>query len=144
MSALPWDVPAPFTQQVTVGTGDLDQFGHTNNVGYLTWLERVAWAHSTSLGLGFADYERLGAGCVVRRHELDYLAATFAGDELLLGTWIHECDGKFTMWRAYQIIRVRDLKTILRGRTHWICVDMKSGKPKRMPPEFVSAYRAIS
>ena len=122
----------------------LDHFQHTNNVVYLSWLEQVAWGHSQQLGLGFADYERLGAGCVARRHELDYLAATFAGDTLWLATWIAETDAKFTMWRAYQVIRESDRKTVLRGRTQWVCVDMKSGRPKRMPPEFVSAYQPVA
>ena len=139
-----WDVPQPFTQSVVVQPGDIDEFGHTNNVVYLSWLERVAWAHSASLGLAMDDYRRIGAGCVARKHELEYLAATFAGEELLLGTWIHENDFKFTMWRAYQIVRPRDGKTVMRGRTHWVCVDLKSGKPRRMPPEFVSAYRPQS
>jgi acyl-CoA thioester hydrolase len=139
-----WDVPAPFVERVTVGPEHIDRFGHTNNVMYLSWLEKVAWAHSVSLGLSFEAYEKLGAGCVARRHELDYLAATFAGDELMLGTWIAECDAKFTMWRAYQIIRAGDGRTVLRGRTQWVCVDLKSGKLRRMPPEFVAGYRPIT
>ena len=140
----PWDVAVPFVDKVRVSAAELDQFGHTNNVAYLSWLERVAWAHSISLGLSFADYQRLGAGCVVRRHELEYLAATFDGDELLLGTWVAECDAKFTMWRAYQIIRAADAKTVLRGRTQWVCIDMGSGRLRRMPKEFVEAYRPIA
>lgn len=144
LDAVVWDVAAPFTERVTVAAEHLDQFAHTNNVQYLRWLEQVAWAHSISLGLGFDSYERLGAGCVARRHELDYLAPTFAGDELMLGTWIHECDAKFTMWRAYQIIRAQDGKTVMRGRTQWVCVDLKTGRPKRMPAEFVSAYKPVN
>lgn len=135
-----WDIATPYTEPVTVGPEHLDRFGHTNNVVYLQWLERVAWSHSNSLGLGFEDYERLNAGCVARKHELEYLAATFAGDELLLGTWVHENDGRLSMWRRYQIMRVGDGKTILRGQTHWVCIDMKTGKPKRQPPEFLAAY----
>jgi acyl-CoA thioester hydrolase len=100
----------------------------------------VAWSHSVALGLDFAAYERFGAGCVAHRHELDYLAPTFAGDELLLGTWIAENDGRLTMWRAYQIVRVSDGKTVLRGRTRWVCVDMKTGRPRLQPPEYVAAY----
>jgi acyl-CoA thioester hydrolase len=142
-SNLEWDVARPFVERVRVGDGDLDQFGHTNNVVYLSWLERVAWSHSVSLGLDFADYRRIGAGCVARRHELDYLLPTFKDDELALGTWIDECDAKFTMWRAYQIVRVSDRKTILRGRTRWVCIDMTTGKLKRMPPEFVAAYKPV-
>ena len=139
-----WDVSHPYTQPVTVAKSDLDEFGHTNNVVYLAWLERVAWAHSVSLGLSMDDYRRIGAGVVARRHELEYLAATFEGDELLLGTWVAENDGKLSMWRGYQILRPKDGKTVLRGRTHWVCIDMKTGRPRRQPPEFVEAYKPTS
>ncbi len=138
---LPWDIADPFVEPVTVSAGDTDQMGHTNNVVYLSWLERVAWLHSQSLGLGFDAYERLRTGCVARRHELDYLLSTFAGEQLMLGTWIAENEGRVDMWRAYQIIRVADARTVLRGRTRWVCVDLDSGRPKRQPPEFVQAYR---
>lgn len=138
--ALAWDVQKPFVQTLTVGAEHLDEFGHTNNVVYLSWLQDVAWAHSTALGFAMADYQRVGAGCVARRHELDYLAATFAGDVLHVATWVAENAGKLDMWRAYQIIREQDRKTVLRGRTQWICVDMKTGRPRRQPPEFVTAY----
>lgn len=137
-----WEVEAPYILEVTVEPGDLDGFGHANNVVYLSWLERVAWAHSRSLGLGMDDYRRLGCGCVVRRHELEYLAPAFAGDRLALGTWVQENDGKLSMWRGYQILRPADGRTLLRGRTHWVCVDLASGRPRRMPPEFVNGYRA--
>lgn len=142
--ALPWDVPTPFTLGVTVADSDLDEFGHTNNVRYLAWLERVAWAHSNQLGMDMAAYRRLGAGCVARRHEVDYLAPSFVGEELLLGTWIHENDFRLTMWRAYQVIRVIDQRTLLRGKTLWVSVDLATGKPRRMPAEFVAAYRPFS
>jgi acyl-CoA thioester hydrolase len=141
MDLTPFEVPTPFVQPVTVQPADIDEFGHTNNVVYLSWLMRVAWAHSASLGLTMDDYRRIGAGCVARKHELEYFAATFAGEELLLGTWIHENDERLSMWRAYQIVRPKDGRTVLRGRTLWVCVDLKTGKPKRMPPEFVKAYR---
>ncbi|HEU0198657.1 MAG TPA: thioesterase family protein [Nevskiaceae bacterium] len=138
---LPWDVTEVFKLPVTVTPTDCDRFGHTNNTVYLRWLERVAWAHSENLGMSFERYEALGAGCVVHRHELDYLAATFAGDELVLGTWVAENDGRIGLWRAYQIIRPRDARSVLRGRTHFVCIDLKSGRPRRQPPEFVTAYR---
>ncbi|GAC1620830.1 MAG: thioesterase family protein [Nevskia sp.] len=137
---LQWEVVTPFVESVTVRPDDTDVMGHTNNVVYLGWLERVAWSHTRALGMGIERYRALNTGCVARRHELDYLAATFAGEELILGTWIDENDGRLSMWRAYQIIRVSDGRTVMRGRTHWVCIDMKTGKPKRQPPEFIEAY----
>lgn len=138
--ALPWDVARPYLLPITVGPEHLDGFGHVNNVAYLKWLEDVAWAHSNALGLGWEAYRALNAGCVVRRHELDYLAATFAGEQLCAATWIHENSGRLDMWRHYQIIRVADGKTVLRARSHFVCVDFTSGRPKRQPPAFVAAY----
>jgi acyl-CoA thioester hydrolase len=131
-----WDVVYPHMLPVTVQPEDTDGMGHTNNVAYLGWLERVAWDHSHKLGMNIERYRALDAGCVVRRHELDYFAPTFAGEELLLGTWIIENDARLTMWRGYQIIRPADRKLVLRGKTLWVCVDMKHGRPRRMPPEF--------
>lgn len=136
-----WEVSNPHTLPVTVQAADTDVMGHTNNVVYLAWLERVAWSHTTALGMSFERYVALNAGCVARRHELDYLAATFVGDELMLGTWIQENDQKLSMWRAYQIIRVSDGRTVMRGRTLWVCVDMKTGRPRRQPPEFLQVYQ---
>ena len=138
-----WDVGCPFVQRLVVGPDDIDRFGHANNVAYLAWLERVAWAHTTAVGMDFEAYQRLGTACVARRHELDYLLPTFVGEELDVGTWIAENDGRVAMWRHYQVVRVADRRTVLRGRSQWVCVDMATGKPKRQPPAFISAYRPL-
>lgn len=139
-ATLPWPVAEPHCIRVTVGAEDIDAFEHTNNVSYLRWLEQCAWSHTCALGLDMDAYRRIGTGCVARRHELDYLAASFEGDELVVGTWIAENDGRVTMWRGYRIFRASDAREILRARTQWACVDMASGRPKRQPPEFIAAY----
>ena len=144
LAVLPWDYDKPFVIGLTVAEADIDVMGHTNNVTYLRWLEQVAWAHSTALGLDWAAYQRLKRAMVARRHELDYLLPSFAGDELQIGTWLAENDGKLSMWRRYQVIRAGDGQTLLRGRTHWVCVDLESGKPRRMPEEFLKAYCATA
>jgi acyl-CoA thioester hydrolase len=129
---------------VIVEDAHLDGFGHTNNIVYLAWIQDVAWSHSIALGWDMAAYRRIGAGFVARRHELDYLAATFAGDRLQVATWITANGGRADMWRAYQIVRTRDGATVLRGKTQWVCIDMASGRPRRQPPEFVAAYEPLA
>lgn len=141
MSAeLAWEVADPFFEPITVRPEDTDVMGHTNNVTYLGWLERVAWNHSRALGMTIERYRELNAGCVVRRHELDYLAASFVGELLMVATWIEENDRRLSMWRRYQIIRPADGRTVLRGRSHFVCVDMVHGRPRRQPPEFLEVY----
>lgn len=140
VATLAWDRPHPFILPIQVTSAHIDVMGHTNNVVYLEWLEKVAWAHSNSLGLDWDVYRKLNRALVARRHEIDYLAATFAGDALQLGTWIVDNDRKLSLTRRYQIIRPADGVTVLRGQTHWVCIELDSGKPRRMPPEFADGY----
>ena len=141
MSEIAWDFPEPHILKVTVQPDDIDAFRHTNNVNYLKWLEAIAWDHSRQLGLDWPAYERLGYGMVARRHELDYMLPTFLGEEIWLATWILYTD-KLVIRRAYQFLRPADGHTVFRGRTRWVCVDLKEGKVRRMPPEFQAAYKS--
>lgn len=136
----PWDHPRPFVLPLSPAAEDIDGLNHTNNAVYVRWCESVAWAHSESLGLGLADYERLDRAMAIRRGEYDYLLPSFAGEELLLGTWLAASDGKLTLERRFQLIRIADRATLLRGVWQLVCIEMSSGRPRRMPPEFVTAY----
>lgn len=140
MNDLNWDYSSPFMVEEQVKQTDVDILGHTNNVTYLRWLELAAWGHSSQLGLDLEAYKALNRAMVVRRHELDYLAASYKGDEVCIGTWLVGLDGKLSLWRRYQVIRVSDGLTLLRGLTHFVCADFTTGRPKRMPAEFISGY----
>lgn len=135
-----WDLPSPWTMDLTVPADAIDVMGHVNNCEYLRWLEDIAWAHSRHLGLGFAQYQQLNRAMVARHTELEYLAPAFEGEKLALATWIVANDQRVSMVRRYQLVRPSDGVTLLRGRTRWVCVALDSGKPKRLPAEFISAY----
>lgn len=137
-----WDLPRPFTATVVPGAGDIDGLNHTNNAVYVQWCEKVAWAHSESLGLGLAHYRRLDRAMAIRRGEYDYLRPTVADEPLTLATWLVASDGKLTMERRFQLVRERDGATVLRGRWALVCIELSTGRPHRMPPEFCSAYLA--
>ncbi|WP_416426045.1 thioesterase family protein [Pseudomonas sp. App30] len=135
-----WDLATPFVIDLSVGAEDIDGLGHANNAVYVTWLERCAWRHSQRLGLDLAEYRRLNRAMAVVRHEIDYLAAAYEHDELQMATWIVESDQRLKMTRRFQLIRPRDGVTLLRAHTTFCCIDLASGKPKRMPPEFIDGY----
>lgn len=135
-----WDLPNPHCFSLTVPAAAIDVMGHANNVEYLRWLEQTAWDHTRALGLGWEQYQQLNRGMVARHTELEYLAPAFENDVLDIGTWIVENDQRISMVRRYQIRRRSDGMTLLRGRTRWVCVAIDSGKPRRMPPEFVEGY----
>jgi acyl-CoA thioester hydrolase len=76
----------------------------------------------------------------VVRHEIDYLASAYEGQQLQMATWIVESDQRLKMDRRFQLVRPEDGATLLRARTTFVCIELSSGRPKRMPPEFVEGY----
>jgi acyl-CoA thioester hydrolase len=135
-----WDYPAPFELSVTPAGGDIDGLNHTNNAVYVQWCEKIGWAHSESLGLCLADYRRLDRAMAIHRGEYDYLLPTLLHEPLTLATWLTASDGKLTMERRFQLIRNTDQVTVLRGRWDLVCIELSSGKPRRMPKEFSDLY----
>lgn len=135
-----WTLPDPFVIDIVVQPEDIDGLGHANNAVYVSWLERCAWRHSQSLGLDLAEYRRLDRAMAVLRHEIDYLASAYEGDQLQLATWIVESDQRLKMTRHFQLKRPADDLTLLRAQTTFVCIELSSGKPRRMPTEFVEGY----
>lgn len=135
-----WSLPDPFVIDIVVEPEDIDGLGHANNAVYVSWLERCAWRHSQSLGLDLAEYRRLDRAMAVVRHEVDYLASAYEGDQLQLATWIVESDQRLKMTRHFQLRRPADDLTLLRAQTAFVCIELSTGKPRRMPLEFVEGY----
>ncbi|MGV8842776.1 MAG: acyl-CoA thioesterase [Pseudomonas sp.] len=135
-----WDLPTPFIIDLCVAAADIDGLGHANNAVYVNWLERSAWSHSQSLGLDLNAFRRLDRAMAVLRHEIDYLASAYLDDHLQLATWIVESDNRLKVTRTFQLTRPADSLTLLRARTTFVCIELSSGKPKRMPLEFVQTY----
>lgn len=138
--ALPWDRPNPFTVHIEVQPKHIDALGHTNNLHYLDWLQRCAWQHSLDRGFGEAQMVSLGKAMAVRTTRMDYIAATFAGDQLQVGDWITACDRKLRATRSFQIIRHSDQLTVMRAQIDYVCINISTGRPCRMPEVFQHAY----
>lgn len=135
-----WDYRAPHTLRATVQPGDIDGLAHTNNTVYVKWCEQVAWSHSVALGLDLDRYRALNRAMVIAHSEFDYLRASGEGERIVAGTWIVGWDGKLTMHRRFQILREDDGAILLRGAMRFVCVELSSGRPRRMPPEFIEGY----
>ena len=135
-----WDWPDPFIHEVEVQPQHIDDFQHTNNVVYLTWMAKTAWEHSKALGLDFAAYAAANRGMVVRRHDLEYLGASHEGDRILVATWITGNDGKIRLRRRFQMVDAATGKTLLRGFTDFVCINIETGRPTRMPENYIATY----
>ncbi len=143
-TSLLWDFAAPHIVNIEVTNDHIDHYGHVNNCEYVKWLEVVAWTHSEALGLTLDIYRELDRGMVVHRHEIDYLAPAYLGEKLQIATWIKICDRKLSLERVFQLQRVSDGLTLMRAKTRFICVQLSSGKPRRMPVEYIDGYSSVA
>ena len=138
-----WDLPSTFVHRVSALPTDIDAYGHVNNAVYMRWLDEAAWAHSTALGVPPAHCVSTRRGMVVWRSQLNYQAPAFVGDALEVGTWLVFADGRLRVDRRFQIRRPTDGRTLLRAHINYVCADLDSGRPRRMPPEFAALYRPL-
>lgn len=126
------------TITVTVAETDIDELDHANNVAYVRWLQDVAIAHSSAVGLDFEAYKRIGGVFVVRRHEVDYLRPVVRGARLEVRTWIDSA-------MAAKCTRMTEIfgddgTAVCRAKTVWGYIDVASGRPARIPQEIRDAF----
>ncbi len=137
---LAWDYPDVFSLSLKVHPEDIDGLSHTNNAVYVQWCQLLAWEHSESLGLSIGDYQSLDRAMAIRSSTYDYVMPSHLGDELIVGTWLTKSE-KINMERRFQVIRARDGHIIMRGRWDLVCIEISSGRPKRLPREFADIYK---
>ena len=128
-----------FRTPLAVADDDIDALGHASNIAFVRWIQDVAIAHSTSVGLGIEAYQRLGAIFVVVRHEIDYLRPALRGDALEARTWISDVMAAKCL-RSTELVRASDGKLLARGRTTWGFIELASGRPRRIADEVRAAF----
>ncbi|MGC8774242.1 MAG: acyl-CoA thioesterase [Chlorobaculum sp.] len=131
-----------FTHTFEVPGSSIDGYGHVSNIEYLRWMQDVATAHTASEGWTLDRYRQSRAIWVVRRHSIDYLMPAYAGDRLDLHTWIEwvrDCQSV----RRSLLTREGDVRALARAETLWVCVEPESGRPKRVPEDFIQAFELV-
>jgi acyl-CoA thioester hydrolase len=131
-----WDLPQPFIHERVAVHGEIDGYGHVNNAVYVAWLDDCAWAHSISRDISPELCRSLNRGMAVWRTQINYLGAALEGDRIQVATWPVRNDGKLRIERRFQIRRASDGETLLRALLHYVCIDLHSGRARRMPEEF--------
>lgn len=137
------DHPGAYWKRFTVQESDLDGFRHVNNAVYLRWMDETIWDHTNHVGLDAQTCLDLNRGMAAVRHEIDYLASAFLGDEVVVYVWISSNDGRLRCSRVLQIVRLGDRKTILRAKSDYVCTNMTTGRPTRMPEIFKDLYAVM-
>jgi acyl-CoA thioester hydrolase len=87
-------------------------------------------------------YLGTGAAWVVRSHFIEYLRPAFAGDEIVIFTWAASLALREAS-RRHLFRHADDHRVLARAETKWVYVDLKSGRPKRIPEELLAKRRDL-
>ncbi|MDQ7836411.1 MAG: thioesterase family protein [Humidesulfovibrio sp.] len=135
-------MPRIFTREHTVVESDIDIQGHVNNLRYLKWMQDVAVAHSTAQGWSMQRYAAEGMGWVVRSHTITYKRPAFLGEVLTTCTWIAGFSPRMSP-RKYLFWRAADRCVLAEAETMWVFVDLKTGRPTKVPDELRAAFEIV-
>jgi acyl-CoA thioester hydrolase len=120
---------------------DMDAYGHVNNVVFLRYLEEARIDFLFRLGPGEGS-TALSGGCVVARHEIDYLRPlVHRHAPVEVETWVTQINAaSFTV--AYE---VRDEEAVYaRATTKIVPYVLAEGRPRRLTADersFLDGYR---
>ena len=115
--------------------GETDAQGIVNNSNYLSYFEvgRVEWLRA--MGLSYKDMEGAGYGFVVVEAHAFYKKAARFDDDLTLKTALADF-GKASFWFEYEVLRGAEV--VATGKTRHGCIKISTGRPCRVPKEFVA------
>jgi acyl-CoA thioester hydrolase len=131
-----------FQLSVQASDRDIDGNGHVNNIVYLQWMQDVAIAHSDAAGCTAAT-EAAGCTWVARSHHIEYLRPAYAGDRILVQTWLVDATRKSSSPRRYRMVRDSDGTVLARGETLWVFIDTQTGRPRTIPPEVIGCFEPV-
>lgn len=130
-----------YRYELTVPKEAEDQNGHVNNIEYLRWIQDAAMKHSEIAGCTQAT-NTAGATWVVRTHKIEYLKPAFAGDRIVVLTWVSNIR-RVQSLRKYRIIRPADKTLLAEGETDWVFVDAKKGTLRSIPKEVKASFELL-
>ena len=126
-----------YSKTIHIPESAIDENGHVNNVTYVQWMQDIAVEHYASIG----GIEAQGAHStwVVREHKIEYFLPAFLGEEIEIKTWVENIR-RVRSLRKYEFTRTSDGKTLVKGETDWVFVDVKTGSPRAVPEAVIKVF----
>lgn len=127
-----------YSKTFIVPPSAIDENGHVNNVAYVQWMQDIAVEHYEAIG-GVDPMQSRGATWVVREHRIEYLVPAFVDEQIEIRTWVENIR-RVRSLRKYEFVRKSDGKTLVRGETDWVFVDIRTGAPRAIPEEVSQVF----
>ena len=125
-----------------IGKNEVEPDGYVSCLTYLLWTRSAAQEHSAQQGWTTERYIEIGAAWVVRCHHIEYFRPAFAGEEVVVDTWVSSF-GKTRSLRKYLIRRPADDCVLVTAETNWALVDIAKRRPRRIPQEIIDSFTLV-
>lgn len=115
-----------YEKKIKITENHLDRLNHVNNVQYIKWVEIMAEEHWNILKKKTTypdDY------WVMVEHHIHYNKQVFINDILIAKTYPIEPEG---IKQPRMVEFYRDEELVVKSKTHWILIDNKTHKIKRL------------
>jgi acyl-CoA thioester hydrolase len=139
LPALPPPPPGVFSVRHRVTWNDLDMTRHVGDATLLEYVEACGFGVIAAHGWPPERMAAQGFAILLRRHQIENLASAALDDELEIATWASDVK-RVTSTRHYTIRRVTDRTLLTRVDTLGVWVDLTSGRPIRIPPDFLADF----
>jgi acyl-CoA thioester hydrolase len=126
-----------YSKVIQIPETAIDENGHVNNVAYVQWMQDIAVEHYASIG--GIEAQGPASTWVVREHRVEYLLPAFAGEDIEIKTWVENVR-RVRSLRKYEFVRVSDSRTLVKGETDWVFMDINTGSPRAIPQEVMDTF----
>ena len=108
--------------------GDVDSFGHVNNVAFARYLETARVKYLIS------RFREVKPVFVLRRIEIDYLFPMFLGETAIVEIWVEEV-GETSFVFGYRMLVKNSGREVVKAKSVQIWYDLKIDKKLEIPEE---------
>jgi len=119
---------------------DVDTIGHANNATYFDYFQDIATQIGRQYKWDMARITEAGFAMVLRKLHVEYLQPALLDDELTISTYFS--NPKRAMFnRHFRAVRNSDDTLLARGVGLLVCIDIETGRPRRIPNDMMEDYR---
>lgn len=121
---------------------DTDCGGVVHNIAYLRFIESNRTYLVEGMGMGLRQMAADHVFPVLVRTEIDYKRPAGLGDKLQIEGWLESVErARFHV--AFRIVRPADGLLVIECRQVLAIVQMPSGRPMRIPADWVERYAGV-
>jgi len=131
--------PGVFSLRRRVGWSDLDMTRRVSDAALLEFVEACSFGVIAAFGWPAARMAAHGFAIILRRHQIESLLPAALDDELEIATWASDVK-RVSSTRHYTIRRMPDGALLSRVDTLGVWVDLASGRPIRIPADFLADF----